>query len=102
MARKSPRRYPKELKIEALELLRTTDKSMAEIERELGITPGLLIKWKSSHDVSLDEQESKTLYPKGMDEKDEKNQRLERRLRIANEEIEILKKALGIFSRKSE
>jgi transposase len=102
MARRSPRRYPKELKAEALELLRTTDKSMAEIERELGITPGLLIKWKISHGVLLDEQENKALYPKGMDEKDEKNQRLERRLRIANEEIEILKKALGIFSRKSE
>ena len=102
MARRSPRRYPKELKIEALELLRTTDKSMAEIERELGITPNFLIKWKISHDVSLDEQESKALYPKGMDEKDEKNQRLERQLRIAKEEIEILKKALGIFSRKSE
>ncbi len=102
MARRSPRRYPKELKIEALELLRTTDKSMAEIERELGITPNLLAKWKMSHDVSLDEQESKALYPKGMDEKDEKNQRLERQLRIAKEEIEILKKALGIFSRKSE
>ena len=102
MARKSPRRYPEELKIEALELLRTTDKSMAEIERELGITPGLLIKWKIRHKVSLDEQESKALYSKGMDEKDEKNVRLERQLRIANEEIEILKKALGIFSRKSE
>ena len=102
MARRSPRRYPKELKIEALELLRTTDKSMADIERELGITPNLLAKWKMSHEVSLDEQENKALYPKGMDEKDEKNQRLERQLRIAKEEIEILKKALGIFSRKSE
>jgi hypothetical protein len=37
-----------------------------------------------------------------MDEKDEKNVRLERQLRVANEEIEILKKALGIFSRQSE
>lgn len=94
--------YPKELKIEALEMLRTSGKSMAQIERELGITPNLLAKWKARHDVELDEQANKTLYPKGMDEKDEKNVRLERQLRIANEEIEILKKALGIFSRKSE
>jgi len=94
--------YPKELKIEALEMLRTSGKSMAQIERELGINPNLLGKWKARHDIALDEQANKALYPKGMDEKDEKNVRLERQLRIANEEIEILKKALGIFSRKSE
>lgn len=94
--------YPKELKIEALETLRTSGKSMAQIERELGISPNLLARWKARHDVQFDDEANKALFPKGMDEKDEKNARLERQLRIANEEIEILKKALGIFSRKSE
>ncbi len=94
--------YPKEFKIEALEMLRSSGKSMAQIERELGISPNLLGKWKARHDIALDDQANKALYPKGMDEKDEKNVRLERQLRVANEEIEILKKALGIFSRQSE
>jgi transposase len=94
--------YPKEFKIEALEMLRSSGKSMAQIERELGISPNLLSRWKARYDIALDDQANKALYPKGMDEKDEKNVRLERQLRVANEEIEILKKALGIFSRQSE
>lgn len=96
------KRYPKDLKIEALEALRITGKSMAQIEREFGITPNLLAKWKARHEVDLDDEANKALYPKGMDKKDEKNVRLERQLRIAQQEIEILKKALGIFSRPNE
>ena len=33
--------------MQALELVKTSKKSISEIERDLGITPGLLHKWKS-------------------------------------------------------
>ena len=41
------RTYAKEFKLEALELLKRGDKSAGEIERQLGITPGLLVKWRA-------------------------------------------------------
>ena len=40
------RTYPGEFKLEAVALANSSGKSISEIERELGITPGLLAKWK--------------------------------------------------------
>jgi transposase-like protein len=45
MARKN-RYYPPEFKREALAMLATGEYTMAELERELGITPGLVKGWK--------------------------------------------------------
>ena len=46
MAKKKYRTYPDEFKLEVLELLETSGKSARQIERELGITPGLVVKWR--------------------------------------------------------
>ena len=43
----SKRTYTRSFKLQALELAETGHKSISEIERDLGITPGLLHKWKS-------------------------------------------------------
>ena len=43
---KKNRTYPAEFRDQAMQLLDSTDKSAAEIERDLGITPGLLTRWK--------------------------------------------------------
>jgi transposase-like protein len=40
------RTYTKEFKLEALELLESSGHSAAQIERDLGITKGLLVKWR--------------------------------------------------------
>ena len=45
------RSYAKEFKLEALELLKRGEKSAGEIERQLGITPGLLVKWRARYQV---------------------------------------------------
>ena len=45
MARQN-RTYTDEFKREAVALWQTSDRSAADVERELGITPGLLTKWK--------------------------------------------------------
>ena len=45
------RSYAKEFKLEALELLKRGGKNAGEIERELGITPGLLVKWRARYQV---------------------------------------------------
>ena len=45
--RKKIRQYTQEFKLEAIQLAATSDKTLTELEQELGITPGLLSKWTS-------------------------------------------------------
>ena len=49
MDERNYRKYSQEFKLEALSLLQRGDKSAGQIERELGITPGLLGKWKARY-----------------------------------------------------
>ena len=51
------RKYTEEFKLEALELLKSSGKSARQIERELGITPGLLVKWRDRYQVITKEAE---------------------------------------------
>ena len=44
---KQKRTYAPEFKVQALEMLATGKYSMAQLERELGITAGRLAVWKS-------------------------------------------------------
>jgi len=48
---KKYRTYTKEFKLEALELLRTSGESAAQVERDLGISEGLLLKWRDRYQV---------------------------------------------------
>jgi transposase-like protein len=43
MAERNYWKYPEDFKLEALALLKQGQKSAGQIERELGITPGLLL-----------------------------------------------------------
>ncbi|GAB4574695.1 MAG: hypothetical protein Kow0077_22520 [Anaerolineae bacterium] len=42
----SNRRYTKEFELEVLEMAAQTEKSIPELERDLGITPGLIYRWR--------------------------------------------------------
>lgn len=94
------RKYAKEFKLEALELLKRGDKSASEIERSLGITPGLLVKWRARYQVIQGEQ-TLQLGPSDLESAKAEIRRLQRELTAVEEEREILKKALNIFSRKN-
>lgn len=85
------RAYPQEFKREALSLLESSGKSAALIERELGITPGLLSRWRRN-------QMAKVQSTNGNGLNDEKIQKLEREIAILRQEREILKKAVAIFA----
>jgi transposase len=87
--------------LEALQLLKKGDKSAGEIERELGITPGLLVKWKARYQILENEEREIRLGPSDLEGAKAEIRRLERELAAAEEEREILKKALNIFSRKN-
>jgi transposase len=96
------RKYSQEFKLEALELLQRGDKSAGQIERQLGITPGLLVKWRARYQIVAREGLPPQIGPSDMEAAKSEIRRLERELTNVQEEREILKKALNIFSRKIE
>jgi len=94
MTRKK-RTYTDEFKRDAINLWKTTSKSATVVENELGITHGLLSKWKAQMKT-----QGEAAFPgRGhMTPEQERIRQLERELRIAQQERDILKKAVAIFS----
>ena len=96
---KERRMYPPEFKREAVELMKNSEKSVKEIAADLGIRTELLHRWKreqlSAGDHSFPGQGN-------LGDPEEASRRaLEKRLRDAEEERDILKKALAIFSKQT-
>lgn len=96
---KDRRQYPPEFKREAVELVLNSEKPVKEIAEDLGIRTEILHRWKreylSSGDHSFPGQ-GKLGDPEEASRRD-----LEKRLRDAEEERDILKKALAIFSKQT-
>ena len=102
MNERNYRKYSHEFKLEALELLQRGEKSAGQIERELGITPGLLVKWRARYQIIAKEGMPPQIGPSDMEAAKVEIRRLQRELANVEEEREILKKVLNIFSRKNE
>lgn len=100
MSEKHYRTYTDEFKREALELLKSSGKSASQVERELGITAGMLLKWRDKYQVVTNGKEALRLEPSDLEAAKREIQRLERELKEMAEEREILKKVVNIFSRK--
>ena len=90
-----PKAYSQEFRLEALRLLETSGKSVREIEEELGLSKGILYKWRRRYQVN--EAEGK-LERSEARETQAVLRRLERENAILRQERDILKKALSIFS----
>jgi transposase len=92
------RTYSPEFKREAIQLWQSSGKSAATIEDELGITPGLLSRWKRKQDKN-----GAHAFPgKGrLMPEQEKMSQLEKENAILRQERDILKKAVAIFSNPS-
>lgn len=84
-----------------MELLKRDDKTAAQIERELGITQGLLLKWRDRYQVVAKEGQAPQIAPSDLEAAKAEIRRLQRELADAEEEREILKKVVNIFSRKN-
>jgi transposase len=93
--------YTEEFKLEALELLKQRGKGAGQIERELGITPGLLLKWRNRYQIVSKEGQPDKIAPSDMEAAKAEIRRLQREVANLEEEREILKKVVNIFSRKS-
>ncbi|MBN1311962.1 MAG: transposase [Anaerolineae bacterium] len=83
------RTYTKEFKIEALNLLESSGKSTSERERELGITAGMLLKWRQRYRV---DKERQSLEPSDLEAAQAELRRVRRELAIVSQERDILKK----------
>jgi transposase len=101
MSAKKYREYAEEFKLEALALLKSSTKSAKQIERELGITAGMLLKWQNRYQVVAAVGQKASLEPSDLEAANREIKRLQRELLEIAEEREILKKVVSIFSRKS-
>jgi len=90
--------YTAEFRQEALRLLEHSGKSVSAIEHELGITPGLLYKWQARY-VTPAPSENGSTRP-SMRDLEAEIRRLKRENAILQEEREILKKAVKLFSQE--
>ena len=100
MSDKKYREYTDEFKREALELLKSSGTSGGQLERELGITPGMLLKWRDRYQVVSPEGQEPKIVPSDLEAAKREIVRLQRELKEIAEEREILKKVVNIFSRK--
>ena len=82
-------------------MLKQSGKSAGQLEQELWITPGLLHKWRVRYQIIQIGSGPAKIGPSDLEEAKAEIRRLQRELAAAEEEREILKKALNIFSRKN-
>lgn len=99
MSRRNYRKYTNEFKQEALALLESSDKKAPQLEEELGITKGLLLKWRARYQIKQVGTVQK-LELNDLEAAKKEVLQLRRELAEVEEERDILKKAVGIFSRK--
>lgn len=99
---KKRRTYSMEFKRDALRLAETSGKPIAQVERDLGITEGLLHKWKRRYQLKENENGSEKVEPSELEAIRAENRRLRRELAIVQQERDILKKAVSIFSKMDE
>ena len=96
MGTRVKRTFSSEYKRNAVEMILHGGKRLQDVSRELGIDGTLLSKWKSDYK----KLEGESFPGKGhQSETAEKIRRLEMELHKVKEERDILKKAIGFFSR---
>ena len=93
MAKKPRRQYTEEFKREAVELIKRSGKSKAQISRELGVSDQNISRWWHKYGQGENAAEEQTVSQEAFNA-------MRAELRRLKEERDILKKALNIFSRQ--
>ena len=95
MSKRKMRSYDKEFKLNAVKLCISSGRSYKRISEELGVPIATLVGWAGKH-----QKDGAEAFPgKGkLKSADVELARLRKELQVAQEERDILKKALGIFS----
>ncbi len=93
------KRYTREFKIEALRLAETSGKSIAQIERDLGLPSGILYHWRQQ----FAEHGPEAFPGQGnLPASEERLRQLERENLLLRQERDILKKAIAVLSARPE
>jgi transposase len=96
---KTRKTYTREFKLEALELLKTSGKTVSQVERDLGLSQGTLFHWRSE----FNEQPTEAFPGRGhLPATEERLRQLERENSILREERDILKKAISVLTPKRQ
>jgi transposase len=86
--------YPLEFKEEAIRLMRSSVKPLAQISRELDVSEQTLRNWRKQEEIEEGERQGLTT-----DEKEELG-RLRRENKVLRQEKEILRKATAFFAKE--
>ncbi len=86
--------YTDEFKREAVKLLRTGERTIPQLAKDLGVSPQSLRNWSTQLDVDEGRAEGLSSAER------EELKRLRRENRVLAEEREILKKAAAFFARE--
>ena len=89
--------YPPEFRAEAVRLVRSSNKLIREIAQDLGVSEQALRNWLRQADLD-DGHRSDGLTSSDQDEL----RTLRRKVRVLEEEREILKKAAAFFARETD
>ena len=93
------RQFTKEFKKEAVEYSLTSEKTIEEVARDLGISPHNLNRWRKEYrkrgELAFPGHGKENLMPQ-----EEKVRKLQKELNDIRTERDILKKALAIFTKK--
>ena len=91
---KKRRKFSKEFKEDVVNMVSTSNKSVSEIAKELGIADAVIYRWyRKSNKVSVKEAEK-------LSDQEKEVRALRVKLAEVMEERDILKKALNIFSKQ--
>jgi transposase len=86
--------YPPEFKAEAVQMVRSSGRSIPQIAKDLGISGTSLRNWVKQSEIDQGEQEGLTTQ-----EREELN-RLRRENKLLKQERDFLKKAAAFFARE--
>jgi transposase len=88
------REFTAEYKAEVVALFRTTDKSVAQLAKELDLTPSAVQRWVTQAEVDAGTREGLTTTER------EELAYLRRENRVLREERDILKRATAFFAKE--
>ena len=91
--------YSREFKLETLRLLKSSGKTKADLERELGLYPGQIRLWERAINREGGNVEQAFPGTGHQSEAEAELSRLRRENEILRQERDILKKAIAIFSK---
>ncbi len=94
--------YSREFKLETLRLLKSSGKTKADLERELGLYAGQIHLWEKA--FNRKEQNVEQAFPGTGHQSGAEAEvhRLKREVEILRQERDILKKAIAIFSKTQD